>query len=56
MLHIVHILHIELFVQDGFNPGDIDFNSFPTIAKHIVDAMLPNEEGEIHKISLHKGA
>ncbi len=52
----MHILHIEWFVKDQFEPGDIDFNSFPTMAKHIVDAMLPNEEGEIHKISLHEGA
>jgi hypothetical protein len=44
------------FVQDGFNPGDIDFNTFTTMAKHIVDAMLPNEEGQIHHISLHEGA
>ena len=56
MLHIMHFLHIESFVQDGFNPGDIDFNTFPTMAKPIVDAMLPNEEGKIHKISLHEGA
>ena len=47
---------IESFVHDGFDPGDIDFNTFPTMVKHIVDAMLPNDQGEIHENSLHEGA
>ncbi len=55
--YIFCILNIlNYFVQDGFNPGDINFNTFPTMAKHIVDEMLPNEQGQIHHISLHEGA
>ncbi len=58
ILHINHILcilcilHIH-FVQDAFDPAGIEFNTFPTMAKHIVDAMLSEKDGEVHKLSLH---
>ena len=54
ILHINHILHIH-FVQDVFDPAGIEFNTFPTMAKHTVNAMLPEQDGEVHKLSLHEG-
>ncbi len=43
------------FVQDALDPSDIEFNTFPTMAKHIGNAMLPEHYGELHKLSLHEG-
>ena len=43
------------FEQIDFDPENIRFNSFPTMSKHIVDAMLPGQHGEVHKISMHEG-
>ncbi len=38
-----------------FDPDGIEFNSFPTMAKHTVKAMPPDRDGEVHKLSLHGG-
>ena len=43
------------FLRVAFDPDGIEFNSFPTMAKHIVKAMPPDRDGEIHKLSLHEG-
>jgi hypothetical protein len=43
------------FEQIDFDPESIGFKSFPTMSKHIVDAMLPGQHGEVHKISMHEG-
>jgi hypothetical protein len=43
------------FEQIDFDPASIGVKSFPTMSKHIVDAMLPGQHGEVHKISLHEG-
>ena len=43
-------------VQADFDPEGIQFKTFPTMARHIVDAMLPKEQGKINKISLHEGS
>jgi hypothetical protein len=48
-----YILHIH-FVQYAFDPAGIEFNTFPTMVKHIVDAMLPEQDGEVHKLSYMK--
>ena len=55
-LHILHILNIKhiYVVQHAFDPADIEFNSFPTMAQHIVGAMLPEHDGKIYKLSLHE--
>ncbi len=46
--HISHILFILslhiVFVQDAFDPSGIEFNTFPTMAKHIVNVMLPEQD------------
>ncbi len=54
IIHIIYILHIH-FVQDAFDPAGIEFNTCPTMAKQIVDVMLPEQDGEVHKLSLHEG-
>ena len=56
ILHILHILNIKhiYVVQHAFDPAGIEFNSFPTMAQHIVGAMLPEHDGKIHKLSLHE--
>ena len=41
-------------VQHAFDPAGIEFNTFPTMAQHIVGAMLPEHDGKIHKLSLHE--
>ena len=41
-------------MQDAFDPAGIEFNTFPTMAKHIVEAMLPEHDAKIHKLSLHE--
>ena len=43
-------------VQADFDPEGIQFKTFPTMARHIVDAMLPKEQGKINRISLHEGS
>ena len=55
-LHILHILNIKhiYVVQHAFDPAGIEFNTFPTMAQHIVGAMLPEHDGKIHKLSLHE--
>ena len=45
----------DCFEQIDFDPESIGFKSFPTLSKHIVDAMLPGQHGEVHKISMHEG-
>ena len=45
----------DCFEQIGFDRESIGFKSFPTMSKHIVDAMLPWQHGEVHKISIHEG-
>ncbi len=44
-----------LLLQDVFDPAGIELNTFPTMAKHIVKAMLPEQNGKVHKLSLHEG-
>ncbi len=44
------------FVQAAFDPAGIEFNTFPTMAKHIVNAMLPEQDGKVHKLSLNEGS
>ena len=44
-----------VFEQIDFDPESIGFTSFPTMSKHIVDAMLPGQDGKVHKISMHEG-
>ncbi len=48
----MNIWHIYC-IQDAFDPAGIEFNTFPVMAKHIVKAMLPEQNGEVHKLSLH---
>ncbi len=57
ILHILHILNIQHIycVQDALDPAGIEFNTFPVMAKHIVKAMLPEQNGKVHKLSLHEG-
>ena len=56
ILHILHILNIQhiYVVQHAFDPAGIEFNTFPTMAQHIVGAMLPEHDAKIHKLSLHE--
>jgi hypothetical protein len=54
ILPFLYVLHIH-FVQDAFDPAGIEFNTFPTMAKSIANAMLPEQDGEAHKLSLHEG-
>ena len=53
-MHILNILHI-FSVQTAFNPEGIQFKTLPTMSAHIVDAMLPDDQGKINKLSLHEG-
>jgi hypothetical protein len=39
--------------QEAFNPGDIPFNSLPTMASNIVKDLMP--DAKIHKVSLREG-
>ncbi len=60
IFHIFHIFHILITkhiycIQDVFDPAGIEFNTFPTMAKHIVKSMLPEHNGKVHKLSLHEG-
>ena len=43
------------FVQAAFDPDGIELNSFPTMAKQIIKAMLPDQDEEVHKLFLHEG-
>ena len=52
---IFNICYIICFVQAAFNPAGIEFQTFPTMATTIVEAMLPGHEGKVHKLSLHEG-
>ena len=45
----------DCFQQIEFDPESIGFKSLPTMSKHIVEAMLPGQHGEVHKISMHEG-
>jgi hypothetical protein len=38
-----------------YNPRDIRFNTFPSMAKHIVEAMHPGEDGKVNKAFLWEG-
>ena len=54
-------MYIFCDVQTAFDPEGIQFKTFPTMARHIVDAMLPKEQGKINRISeyiisLHEGS
>jgi hypothetical protein len=49
-------MYIFCDVQAAFDPEGIQFKTFPTMARHIVDAMLPKEQGKINRISLHEGS
>jgi len=40
-------------MQDAFDPAGVQFKTFPTMAKHIVETMLPEHDAKIHKLSLH---
>jgi hypothetical protein len=43
------------FVLQVYSPRKIGFNSFPTMAQHIVWTMLPNENGKVNKASPWEG-
>jgi hypothetical protein len=49
------ICFVQICDDSAFDPDGIEFNSFPTMAKHIVKAILPDRDGEVHKLSLHEG-
>ena len=39
-------------MQDAFDPAGVQFKTFPTMAKHIVETMLPEHDAKIHERSL----
>jgi hypothetical protein len=41
-------------MQDAFDPAGVQFKTFPTMAKHIVETMLPEHDAKIHERSLHE--
>ena len=49
------ICFVQIRDDSAFDSDGIEFNSFPTMAKHIVKAMLPDGDGEVHKLPLHEG-
>ena len=54
-LAYIYLIMNFYFEQIDFDPESIGFKSFPIMSKHIVDAMLPGQHGEVHKISMHEG-
>ncbi len=38
-----------------FDPAGIEFKTFPTMAKRIVKAMLQEQNGKMHKLTLYEG-
>ncbi len=52
-MHFMHLCHgIQCMFLDDFSTQDISFNRLPTISKKILEAMLPEQHGEVHKASL----
>jgi hypothetical protein len=51
ILHIVNKKHIS-YIQDAFDPAGVQFKTFPTMAKHMVETMLPEQDAKIHKLCL----
>jgi hypothetical protein len=50
----MNIIH-DVFCAGCVCPDGIEFNFFHTMSKHIMKAMLPDRDGEVHKLSLHEG-
>ena len=46
---------IQAVGNNDFNPLDIQYRTFPTMSKTVLEAMLPARSGEVYQVSFHEG-